>query len=491
MAVRRTARYLLLAVALWAAGMAGYALGRARERDTAALGLEAQYQRAFLAYVQHVQNAESLLAKALASSSPGQQVLLLTRVRAEADAAAESLAQLPVGVELAESRRVLAQTGDVAYALALDLAAGQAPSPQEWQLLNRLHTTAASLVARLTALQAEALREGWRWTDLERRLAGTARAGDAAVPAAAPVPAATADVRGDVADGLRRLDQELQQVPVPAYDGPLSIQNVERAPRASLGPAIDAAAAEARARRYAGGALQRLAREELGGELPGWVFTFRRTADTPGPLGGRRGDRVTVAVSRAGGRLLWLLVDGPPGGASRPRLDRDAARRRAQEVLRGLGFGPVEVAGWIQEGDTLTATLVPVARLPEVVGGPVPGWARARRVLLYPDALHVTVDQDGRVLAMDARAYWLHRHRRALPAPRLTEAQARAAANPALTVRGARLAVVPLPSGREVLAWELRADLREDTFLVYLDARDGREHVLLRLVETAGARLTQ
>lgn len=254
---RRTVRYLLGAAVLAGAGLGGWSLGRAQERAAAALALEAQYQRAFYSYVQHVQDAG----------------LLLAQVRSEAQAAAEALAQLPVGVDLQETHRLLAQTGDVAYTLAQDLAAGRAPEPREWQLLNRLHTAVARASQRLTELQVRALREGWRWTQMERRLAGSGSAGPSAPSADSPAAIAA---RGTVADGLQQLDRELQQVAVPAYDGPLSDHNLARTPREPLGPEITAQEAEAMARRYAGGSLQRVSREELSGPLPGWVFTFRR-----------------------------------------------------------------------------------------------------------------------------------------------------------------------------------------------------------------------
>lgn len=472
--MRQATRWAAIGLLLLLAGLAGWVLGRAQERRAAAHLMESEFQRAFLAHVQHVQNAEALLAKALASSTPGQQILLLTRVRAEADAARAELARLPLGARLLESQRVLAQMGDLAYALAVSLAQGRAPSPGDWQALNRLHGAAVEMASRLGELQLRAVREGFRWS------------GAAGLPGAG---ARAAAAKGAGVDGaLLQLDRDLRQIPSPVYDGAFSASNLERRPRTSPGSPVRRDEAERRARAAAGGGLRLEDTATLRGALPGWAFVFRRTAPGPQPLGGRPGDEVAVAITRDGGRLLWILANRPPGPA---RLGTEEAVGRARAAAAALGFPASEATGWVTQGNAVTVTLVPVEPL-ERLAPAATGRLRAQPVLLYPDAVKVTVAlDDGSVLAVDARDYWMSRHPRRLPAPRLAAGDAEAALSPGLVAQRARLAVIRLPSGREVLAWEVLASLGADRFLVYLNAADGREEALLRLVEGQGARIAQ
>ncbi|HEY8450594.1 MAG TPA: hypothetical protein VIL95_08955, partial [Bacillota bacterium] len=93
---------ILTAIAAFAVG---WGVGERRQRERAALQLEAGYQLAFFSFVEHVENAELLLSKALASAVPTHQALILTRVAAQAQAAQEALARLPVGVDLQRSQQ--------------------------------------------------------------------------------------------------------------------------------------------------------------------------------------------------------------------------------------------------------------------------------------------------------------------------------------------------------------------------------------------------
>src|SRR5690606_9903126 len=156
-----TAAALLALVALRAAT---WGLHQQRAARRAWNRLEAGYQRSFFALVEHVENLETLLAKTLASGSPMHQAVILTRGQAEAQAAQEALAGLPIGLELQRSHQLLAQTGDYAYVLAEHLAAGQAPAETAWTTLAELKSQAAELMADLARIRSESLDGRFRWT---------------------------------------------------------------------------------------------------------------------------------------------------------------------------------------------------------------------------------------------------------------------------------------------------------------------------------------
>lgn len=483
----RKARLALAAALLLAVGAVAWMAGLSRGRAELGPALEAGFQRSFFSYVDHVVRLETLLAKALVSSSPGQQVLLLTRGRDEAESAQESLASLPVGIDLLDSQRLLTQTGDFAYSLATRIAQGEMPGAEQWRTLTSLHARVADMAERLVAIQQEALRGGFRWTEVERRLSRVS--GADALPAATPLTRRGAGSAPGVGDSLADMDRELQEVPALIYDGPFSAHQVDRKPAEPLGDEVSREEAERRARSFLGGRLRLLGRSEMGGTLPAWIFTFRRLEPGPEPLGGQAGEQIAVTVSRAGGRVLWVLSEREPGGV---RIAPRAALDRAARLLEERGFRGFTATGWVREGETLTASFAPRVPISALVRGDAGAVDPDTPVVVYPDLVKVTVAlDDGSVLGFDARTYWLSRHRRQLPAPRLDPEQARATTNPALDVASVRLAVVPLPSGREVLAYEVLGTFGRDRFLTYLNAGDGREELLLRLVETADARITQ
>jgi len=97
---------------------------------------------------------------------------------------------------------------------------------------------------------------------------------------------------------------------------------------------------------------------------------------------------------------------------------------------------------------------------------------------------------NGQIVGVDAYAYVMSYHDRDLPKPRIAKEEAAKKVSSRLKVRGTRLAVIPLASGREVLAWENDTDLNGDRFLVYINAMTGEEEQILKMIDVDGGTLT-
>lgn len=113
-------------------------------------------------------------------------------------------------------------------------------------------------------------------------------------------------------------------------------------------------------------------------------------------------------------------------------------------------------------------------------------------VLLYTEVMKVTVAlDDGRVTGLNAVDYVMyHQPRPQLPAPALNAAEAAARLNPRFEVTGSRLALIPTEGGGEVLAWELTGETAGNTYLVFINAENGRREKILQVVETPEGTLT-
>lgn len=473
------------ALALTAVLAAAWALRQQDQARQASDQLEAGYQRSFFALVEHVENLETLLAKALASGHPMHQAVILTRVQSEAQAAQEALAGLPVGVELQRSHQFLAQAGDYAHVLAEGLAAGQAPGEEAWTTLARLKSQAADLMGDLARIRSQAMEGRFRWTDA----------------AAAETRTALAQQRASIPDSLQELDRELQEVPSLVYDGPFSEQNLRPEPRSDLGAAVSADEAGRRAAAFlsgAGGGRWRVTvdPEPVSGPVPAYAVTLERQGAGGSPSVGA--NRALAHVSRDGGHVLWFLAEarqagtvgpgGGPGGGAGGRGEQagsvspgladdpvDGLREQALTFLKERGFDGFVDTGWVRAGGRTTFSLVP----------------ERDGIRFYPELIKVTMDEDGRVWGYDAAAYWLNRDpERRLPQPAISADDARGLAGPLLEISGVRPALIPLPSGHHVLTYEVLGAIGEDRFLIYYNAVTGREEMILRLVETDRARLT-
>ncbi|MCL6521838.1 MAG: germination protein YpeB [Firmicutes bacterium] len=469
--------------------------------------LEARYQQAFYDTLDRSAQAEVALDKALVAATPARRAYQLQEVWRYASQAQSSLALLPLsGLDLSPTRKFLAQLGDYAHTLADQMSAGSAPAGgslaqaqvSQLALLRRalsqwngqLQATSRNLTARhylwsaaLEPRPALALHLPWAAGRRARAEAPAPRASSGARGAAVPVV-------DPLFAGLAAANRAVDRLPSLAYDGPFADQALAMTPRAPGGAPVTAAAAQRVALAWAeasrgrgGGPAWSLSgsAQSVHGPLPVYRFSLvRRRA------GGS--EHLTVDVWQAGGHVLSLLSDRLPGRAALGAAD---ARRIAADFVRRLGFpGAVPTYSLVSAG-VATVTLADTA--------PAPGGGR---VLLYPDQLKVRVALDnGEVTGFDGLAYWLRHRPRTLPAPRLSAAQAAAVATggaagrglpPAdqLSVEGSRLALIPLDSGREVLAWEVRARSAKSLYLIYVNALDGSEEKILLMLPTPGGELT-
>ncbi len=104
--------------------------------------------------------------------------------------------------------------------------------------------------------------------------------------------------------------------------------------------------------------------------------------------------------------------------------------------------------------------------------------------LLYPDLVKVQLRMDtAQVVGLEARNYWQNHRARGLLAPALTEEEARKLVGRRLNVQSARLCLIPTDSG-EKLCYEFKGEFSGHTYLSYINALDGRQEELLKVVES-------
>ena len=458
MSSKRRTSFLILLSAVAVVAVA-FAVAQYRQAKAANLRLQAFHQRALYSLISHVENIEASLSKARAASTPSQQGTFLTSCYSHAEAARDSLAQVPVtGVDQTSLRQFIARTGDFSLVLAQRLARGGAVTPDEWSELERLESGVKDVAGKLL-------------TTAQKVRAGGVRAGILGAlgfGTAATLPSADA-----LSQGFSEIDQITQSIPSPVYDGPFSEKNLSMMALAKPGPEIPAEEAKAIALSFLlpGESFRSVSVGTIDGAIPCFLVSAKR-AD---------GSEVMTAVAKQGGAVLWAQ-DGRRLGAA--KVDMQSARNAATAFLASKGFSGLIETGWRKPGpaaNRIVFTYVPTAS--------VDYSGSSLQVILYPDTVKVEVGLDsGGIVAFDQKAY-LTTHdspSRKIPSPLVGKQEAAAVLKPGLVVEGQpRLAVVPILPTTETLAWEFRVKQGSDTYLVYVNAMTGREDIVLRLIEDA------
>lgn len=352
--------------------------------------------------------AELAVEKLLISADSAQQAALLSRISR-------------VGADLTRCLSVLPVDHD---ALCETMAFG-----------NRLSDYADSLLSAVTAEGPLAASE---LTQLEAELAACARlSGELALA-------------GRDMSGLKLCDPSVA-FPALTYAG--AYTRMPGLP-ALTGEAVTMDQAAETARELTGADVTPLG--ETDGGLAAFVFTSSQDG----------GDR-TMAITRAGGRLLWMTTGLRGGGDA---LDEDVCAEAAESFLASQGLTDLRPV-WRQSYDGVYALTYAA-----VQDGTV----------LYADLVRVQVRRDdGGIAGYDASDYWRSHRPRSLPDAALTQAEAAALLSPAVHAEAGQRCLLPLRGG-EMLCYEFRVTRGGEMYLIYLDAQTGREVLLQKVVRTPG-----
>lgn len=187
--------------------------------------------------------------------------------------------------------------------------------------------------------------------------------------------------------------------------------------------------------------------------------------------------------------MLLFLCQRPVGQS---RLTPEETAARAAGFLRRSGFAALAPVSSTGEGGVQTVAFAATMPAPGPSMGGTTQPGEPGRVILYPDLVKVAVARDdGSILAFDATQYYVAHRRRRLPPPALSAEQARARAAEGGMAARPLLPLIPLPGGREELAWEVTVRRRDGVYLIYINAANGREERVARLVPVPGSALVQ
>jgi len=438
------------------AGVGFWGYRQSTERRQLEVTLNNNYYRTFYELTENVQYLTVLLSKILVAEAPNQDRLIFMEIWQRANAAQINLTQLPLpDTMMIRTSKFFTQVGDYAYSF-FKADTPVVKTKEKWETLNRLYKKADSLNTELADIEKQLTQGKLYLSELKEGVSGVIQREKPKLARAS----------------FKDIEKHMEDIPVLIYDGPFSEHLEKRKPRAISGAKITAPRAQSIALTFmeqqsSNGKYQVKKINLDRGKIPAY-----RVELVSRPLLSKK-DRITLAVSQQGGRVLWLTKARK---INRPQISLAKAREIARRYLEVRGY----------------KDMVPVYF--EVIGGMVifNFAATQDKVVLYPDQVKVTVALDtGEVTGFEASAFFMTHYKRKLLPPRLTVTQARKKLSPRLQVRSkGRLVVIPTGPEREKLTYEFQGQLDKDTFLIYINALNGQEEKILRVVRNKEGILT-
>jgi germination protein YpeB len=396
--------------------------------------ITAVYQKAFNDLTSDISSLQAKLCKLEAAGDARQYTALLMDVWRQAGDTESSIAALPVSYNATSPlTQFINRTGDYCRYLQQKISLGQEFTEDDMAQLRALAETCDVIYAAIDELRTQGYPSSAGFEDIaflaEQPVAGT-------------------------------LDFTNQEFPRLIYDGPFSESTENKQPEGLGRETVTAETAAQAAAAFLGVDTASLANDcDQEGTMPAWGFS------------GEQDKRAfTICVTKQGGQVLYFMFQ-PDGGISAVPTDERYAQltELAQQYCADKGYGETEPSYAQFYNGMALINLAPIQN----------------GAILYPDLLKVWVDiENDRVIGLDAYNYLMSHKQRSLPAPTVTEQQAKDAVSARMQVESSRIALIPLASGAEKLCWELKGTINGNDFLIYVNVETGAEEDILIIQHT-------
>ena len=406
-----------------------------RKKDVEAEGyrvaMESNYRRAYYEFTYEISTANDALNKLLVSSDKTLQQTLLVKTSECCVKAVASAAAVMNASEENDGLAFINKAGDYASALNLKLSKGGEISEEDEDDLISVYVTLSAMERELRERADEINENAYAFLD------------------------------NISASGNLSLIRKESDVAYPSliYDGAFSDSLEESVPK-GLGEKVvseEEAALAAASYLPIEGEVEYVAKEE--GEISSYIFQSEKN-----------GNVYYVAVAEKGGLLVSLTSSIRANGKKRESAECEEA---GKAYLNKIGLENMK-AVWISDYDDVYY----INYVYEQDG-----------LIYYPDMIKIKISStDMQIVGVECLNYLYNHTERETQTPTITRAQALEKASK-IDVESIREAVVPTDGGKELLCYEICGTRGDDFYYVYVDALNGQQYKIMRVIDSENGKL--
>ena len=409
------------------------------------------YSRSLAELSDSVRDIGFSLEKGMLVSEPAQVVRLSNEINRNANAAMANLGQLPVTtVETDNTEKFLSQVGAYTNSLAMRVSAGNVMVDEDYANMEKLYTYCDKLYKSLSNMQTD-FYDGK--LSLERLKSSEKK-----------------DTKY-LDESMEEAEKDFVKYPALVYDGPFSahIDTMEYSALKDLPEVTEEEAKKAAENFLSDKKYSVKAVGEKEGKLPS--YTFEAYPESSGDK-----NRVTVDVSKRGGKICWFLSARSP---KKSKISSEDARKKAEEFLKAHGYDNMKESYYEERSNIMTVN-----------------YASVRDgVIMYPDLVKVKIAMDtGECIGLEANGFLMNNKVRDTGPVNITPQQAVENIPPRLLTDSAKLCVIPTDGLNEILCYEVKGHIGKEKdkkdFLVYINAATGAQEKVLVLIDSENGTLT-
>ena len=398
--------------------------------------IENVYKRNLYDLVESVNNAETKLSKILVSSDSDYQNKTLTEVAHDTDLAQQSISSLPISQGgLSESVKFINQVGGYTKTIAKKLAKGNKISEEEKETLSKIREMLAGMKEEINRF----IEEGGNYSILEESR--------------------------DVQDNINSFTIKLSKIkdtsidyPAMIYDGPFSDSEVNKNIKGLSGNTVSKEEAQNELTRC----FKNISSVDYQGEINSKIETYNYKVMTT------EQNTLYAQVTKIGGHVV--TVSGQANNINLSQIDMGEGEKIAVDFAKENG---VEDAVCVWKDSLRNEGYFNIA-------------PKQKGIILYPDLVKVKVDlSTGTVIGYDASTYFTNHTNRLLPSAKLSANEAGKILPQEYNFGEGRLVLAPLEYSREVLCYEYMGEKEGSTYYFYINAVNGKEENVLKVIETS------
>lgn len=430
-----------LSVAVGVLGLSTIGLGiaygcMASTTNDYAIQLENVYQKNLYDLVESVNNTETKLSKILASNSSTYQKKLLAEIAQNSELAENSIASLPISQNsLADSVKFINQMGGYTQTLADQISQGKNLSSQDLSTLSKLQQSVNDMKAQINKF-VKKVQQNYSILDQSFNLDG--------------------DFNNFTIE-ISKIKGEGVDYPVMIYDGPFADSTLDKTVKGLKGDTLT----EQECQKEVEKCFKNCAEISYSGEINSRfeTYTYHVTNSDSQVL--------FVQVSKVGGHVITVSGQGSTSGVK--NITEEDAKNIALDFAKQNGAENPQIV-WIESvNNHIYLNIAPTEN----------------DIILYPDLVKVKVDMaSGTVIGYDATNYFINHIPRALKKTGHNANEFKSNLPKDMTVKNQRLVLAPLDYNREVICFEYECEKEGATYYFYLNAENGEEENVLKVIQT-------
>lgn len=430
----------LVAVSVIAVISISGAIFQYRKSESYRRTMEANYQRAFVELVDYAGNIDVILNKALVSNDYLKLAELSEQLWSETALAKSALGQLPIAsVELDKTSNFITQVSDYVHVLSKKLLNGEPITEEERLQIATLVEYSDSLNNDLKAMENEFINGNLQLSDKTVRSVFSDR-----------------EII-NLSESLGAIEKSFEDYPTIIYDGPFAEHILNRKSEILSQPEITKEQALEIARNFTGVNLEFTG--DTKGNIPSYMFSSKD-------------GKIFIEISKNGGKTVMMTKNI---NVKNPKISVEDADKFASDFLIKTGYTDMKQTGYVMEGNIVNFAFA----------------YTQNDYTIYSDLIKIKVSlEDGTICGFESNGYLFNHKERTIPTPIVSEEDAMGNLNPNIEILKVNMTCIPRDNGTECWCYEIKAKLKEKTFLIYVNTLTGHEEEILLFVEDANGNLT-